>query len=204
MKNCKKCGSKIPPTTNVNGEPKSLTGRSYCLECSPWGESKGYDLRKAGRGYDDEKLITAIKDSFSIRQVLRKLDLVEAGGNYFTIKKKIKELNIDTTHFTGQGHLKGKKNIWVPIIPLEEILVEESTYSNTSKLKKRLLEVGILEKKCYNCNNTTWLGKPIPLELEHKNGNRFDNRKENLTLLCPNCHAFTPTYRRKKCSVSDL
>jgi predicted HNH restriction endonuclease len=47
------------------------------------------------------------------------------------------------------------------------------------------------------CNNTEWNGQPIPLELEHKNGNNQDNSLNNLCLLCPNCHAQTSTYRGK-------
>ena len=53
----------------------------------------------------------------------------------------------------------------------------------------------IFEPECATCGNTTWQGCPVPLELEHRNGNRYDNRIENLELLCPNCHALTPTYR---------
>ena len=79
---------------------------------------------------------------------------------------------------------------------MNEILVENSHYQ-TSKLRKRLIKEGYFEKKCYNCEKTIWLDKNIPLELEHKNGDRTDNRIENLTLLCPNCHAFTPHYRGK-------
>lgn len=195
MKNCKRCNKIIPPTAVVNGKRQSLTGRSYCLECSPWGQLRGYELRKADSGYDDAKLEEAVKSSTSIRQVLKRLGIVEAGGNYFTVKKKIRELNIDVSHFTGKGHLRGKRNTWSPKIPLDEILVKDSTYGSTSKLKARLIREGRFEKKCYCCNNTDWLGVPIPLELEHRNGDRFDNRIENLTLLCPNCHALTPTYR---------
>jgi hypothetical protein len=95
--------------------------------------------------------------------------------------------------------MRGKKNTWHPKLPLEEILIENSSYrGSTSALKRRLINEGLFEKKCYGCGGTEWLGKPIPIELEHKNGDRLDNRIENLTVLCPNCHAFTPTYRRRK------
>jgi ribosomal protein S27AE len=77
---------------------------------------------------------------------------------------------------------------------LEQILVENSDYQ-TNKLRKRLLESGLKEQKCERCGNTEWLEEPIPLELNHKNGVNNDHRFENLELLCPNCHALTPTYR---------
>ena len=65
-----------------------------------------------------------------------------------------------------------------------------------------MIEEGLFERKCYGCGKTHWncdltnyKDELIPLELEHKNGNNKDNRIENLTLLCPNCHAQTGTYR---------
>lgn len=79
---------------------------------------------------------------------------------------------------------------------LEKILVENSTYQSF-KLKNKLLKEGLKECKCEKCNNTEWLGKPIPLELHHINGDRTDNRIENLQILCPNCHAQTDNYRGK-------
>jgi hypothetical protein len=65
------------------------------------------------------------------------------------------------------------------------------------KLKQQLIQAKIFEPKCYKCNNTTWNDRPINLELEHINGNKYDNRLENLTILCPNCHAQTSTYKSK-------
>lgn len=50
---------------------------------------------------------------------------------------------------------------------------------------------------CENCNLSDWLCEPIPLELEHKDGDNRNNVKDNLLLLCPNCHAKTKFYRGK-------
>lgn len=50
---------------------------------------------------------------------------------------------------------------------------------------------------CADCGNHEWLCNPIPLQLDHKNGNADDWRRENLRLLCPNCHALTPTFGAK-------
>lgn len=83
------------------------------------------------------------------------------------------------------------------LIPLAKILVENSTYKS-SKLKRRCIEAGLLEDKCFECGNgPVWNKKPLVLQLDHINGVRSDNRIENLRILCPNCHTQTPTYAAK-------
>lgn len=148
------------------------------------------------RLYTDEQFIEVVANSYSVAQCLNKLNLRPTGGNYKVFHRRVSMLNIDTSHFTGQGHLKNKKHNWSPKIPISDLL-KENTYYQSHKLKLRLIKEGYKEHKCENCNKTEWLGNPIPLELEHKNGINTDNRIENLSLLCPNCHALTNTYRGK-------
>lgn len=81
--------------------------------------------------------------------------------------------------------------------PIEQILVKDSTFISSDKLRKRLLKEQIKEYKCECCNNSLWLNQKIPLELHHINGDKHNNRIENLQLLCPNCHALTDNYRGK-------
>jgi hypothetical protein len=144
--------------------------------------------------YTENQLKDAVKNSVSNRQVLQRLNIIAAGGNYHTLKKAIKFFNIDASHFTGQN-LSGRK---LPNRrkPLEQYLVEGSEIQS-NKLKKYLLEEKIFSPICNSCNLSNWLTKPIALELDHINGNHSDNRLSNLRLLCPNCHAQTPTYRGK-------
>ena len=101
---------------------------------------------------------------------MRKLNLKACGGNYDLVKKTIKRLNLDISHMTGKGWNIGLKFIPNKAQPLSEILVVNSTFVNTYKLKKRLLKEGLKEHKCEICKQTEWLGKPIPLELHHVNG----------------------------------
>lgn len=49
--------------------------------------------------------------------------------------------------------------------------------------------------KCISCDLNEWLGEPIPLEIEHKDGNNSNDKRSNLEARCPNCHALTPTWR---------
>ena len=154
--------------------------------------------------YDEPTLRELVKKSVSMGHLLKMCNVIPAGGNYTTMKRRLMLMNIDTLHWgettlKRQGWLKGKTHNWARKTPLSEILIEKCMWGGSShSLKLRLIKEGIFQRKCYNCELTEWKDHPIPIELEHINGNKFDNRIENLTLNCPNCHALTPTYRRRK------
>jgi 5-methylcytosine-specific restriction endonuclease McrA len=146
------------------------------------------------RKYTEGQLREAVRDSTSLAESLRVLGVAPFGGNYHVLRRAIKHFKVDTSHFTGRSWNKGVKI--GPKQPLQKYLQNELQIQS-HKLKKRLLSEGIFTRTCSSCGNTDWLGQPIPLELDHINGDRADNRLINLRLLCPNCHALTPTYRGK-------
>lgn len=154
-------------------------------------------LRKLGKTYTEEDFRKAVQENYSMASVIRAIGLIPSGANYRTVRALVEKFELDTTHWTGQAHLRGKTHNWSLKIPLEEILVENSVYSSMSSLKKRLLKEGLLEERCYadGCDvKKEWNGKPIILQLEHKNGKNNDHRIDNLCLLCPNCHSQTETF----------
>lgn len=80
-----------------------------------------------------------------------------------------------------------------PPVPLEEVLVAGRPTS-TNNLRRRLIRSGLKAARCEICGITEWQGRPAQLQLDHINGDRCDNRLENLRIVCPNCHAQTETY----------
>jgi 5-methylcytosine-specific restriction endonuclease McrA len=152
-------------------------------------------MRKNRRTWNLEQLREAAAESYSIRSVLIKLRLIPAGGNYDAVKRIILENNIDTSHFTGMGWKKGNNTPTVQKRPLNEIMVRGSNYQSF-KLKLRLFATGLKLPQCEECH---WAkispdGR-LPLELDHINGDKTDNRLENLRVLCSNCHSLKVTHR---------
>jgi hypothetical protein len=149
------------------------------------------------RRYSDDEFRTAVRESISIQQVLHKIGLRNSGGNSTHFKFIANRLGIDYSHFLGSAHLRGKRHNWSKKLPLSQILIEKSAYSNRCNLKRRLIKEGLMKNFCAICSIYQWLEKPIALHLDHINGVCDDNRLENLRLLCPNCHSQTETYGGK-------
>ena len=136
------------------------------------------------RKYTEEDFIAAVKQSKSLAQVLRLLNLKEAGGNFNTIKSKIAKLNLDTSHFTGKLWSKDQR------------VKDWASYKRAKNLRSHLIKQK--SHKCEKCLQSEWLGDNIPLEVHHIDGNRTNNNFDNLQLLCCNCHATTDNWRNKK------
>ena len=155
------------------------------------------------RSWSKIQLKNAVKNSKSYRNALKLLELRPTGGNYDQVKKYIKEYNLSTKHFTGRLWSKGLKLPFKPKISLKDILVKNSNYQSF-KLKKRLFLVKLKEPKCEECNWAKMsVDGRIPLELDHINGDRHDNRLKNLRILCPNCHSLQTTHRGKNTKSSS-
>lgn len=140
------------------------------------------------------------KDCYSYSEVLRRCGRIPSGGNFEILKKKIREYDIDISHFTHRLWNKGKTNKEDNRIATSK-LTDDDVFNTNGKLTRKVIRDYIIrnnsiEYKCAFCGNTGWwLGKQIGLELEHIDGNPINNTLDNLRFLCPNCHATTSTYR---------
>lgn len=143
----------------------------------------------------EEDLRIAVNNSYTLSDVCRTLGRPTNSGNIKTIRTKIIDYGIDFSHFLGRRNISncGK----VHRLNLDEILVENSSYKNTDRLKKRIIKAGLKNNKCEICGITLWNDSPISLQIHHKNGKSNDNRIENIMILCPNCHSQTDNYLSK-------
>lgn len=154
------------------------------------------------RSWTDAQLVEAVRSSTSVRQVIAKLGLIPAGGNYTQVRARMNILGLNGDHFIGKVWNKGR-NYHTSARPLIEDLLVQGGIVQSYKLKKRLYEEGLKTPKCELCGwAKTSIDGRIPLELDHINGDKTDNRIENLRILCPNCHSLQPTHRGRNKKVA--
>ena len=143
-----------------------------------------------------EELEYLVSTSNSFSEILRKQGKAISGASVKVLKQTLAEYNISCEFNTASIQSKEKKS-------LEDILTDNSTYQSF-KLKKRLIEEGVKQDICEICGQEPiWQGQPLALQLDHINGNHYDNRLENLRIVCPNCHTQTETFSNKRSKKSN-
>lgn len=150
-----------------------------------------------------DKLEELIKNSNSVSDIIRHFGLECDGANFRQLYKRAEKENL--THEIEKLKVRSKENHKVWLLEncltkeeFEKFLILESN-KKSAWLKIKLVKFDLLSNKCSECNlEEIWNGKKISLQLDHINGNRHDNRIENLRILCPNCHSQTDTYAGKR------
>lgn len=149
--------------------------------------------------YTKEDIEKAVISSKSWAEVCRKLGVKPMTGSQSYLQKRAKEMGISSSHFTGQGWRKGK---CFPKKKAIDFCKKDSTIPS-HRLKLKLIRDGIKKEECEKCNLSEWMGEKIVLELDHINSDHYDNRLENLQILCPNCHALETRKRREAAGKVD-
>ncbi|MFJ6939439.1 HNH endonuclease signature motif containing protein [Streptomyces sp. NPDC101132] len=178
----------------LGADPKSGT-RYYIRERM---KKLGVDtshFEREGTRWTREVLAEAVAESTNMCEVMRRLGLEVVGGHHTHISRRVKAFGIDTSHFTLPSSAGRPKTRRTP----EALLVRQegphARRAQSGQLKQALTALGVAER-CRMCGTApTWRGRPLPLEVDHIDGDWRNNRPENLRLLCPNCHSTTDTYR---------
>ena len=133
-----------------------------------------------------ELIIKMVTENYSKAAIAKVLNCKST-----TLNSYLKKMGIVYNGNIGSSNVKRRQ-----YIPVEELLNKNSTISSY-RLKQKLIKENMIEVVCSCCKLTEWMGKPIPLELDHIDGDNTNNEFTNLRMLCPNCHAQTETYRGK-------
>ncbi|MFF5131293.1 HNH endonuclease signature motif containing protein [Streptomyces syringium] len=140
----------------------------------------------------------AVAESVSLAGVLRLLGRTDNGASRSLVKRSIAAYSISTSHLVGQGHQRGRpsRNRRTAADILRQ-LAPGASRTSTALLRRALDDIA-MPRVCSACGiGETWQGKRLVLEIDHINGDRLDNRADNLRYLCPSCHSQTRTFSNR-------
>ena len=192
---CDKCGNEFSRYVKINGKRHHLSSsRKYCINCKPLGTCRKSKIEL----FTKEELQKIIDNSNTYIEVLSKCGLSNNSNNYNTLNKIIKELEIDLTKINKnrKKYQDRKRTIYTNDNIYEKFLLGE-VKGKPSKLLNLMVDFNIKTYTCEICGINKWQNKDIRLELHHIDGNRQNNKIENLQILCPNCHSQTDNFRFK-------
>ncbi|MEU6935505.1 HNH endonuclease signature motif containing protein [Streptomyces rubiginosohelvolus] len=179
--------------TKLGVNPKSPTRRYVRDRMRKMGIATQHFEREGAR-WTKEVLQAAVASSTTMCEVLRHLGVEVVGGQHTHISRRVKALGIDTSHFSAPVRSRDVRRRRP-----EDLLVDQSQTLERripgERLKRAMIALGAPER-CSLCGTgRMWRDRPLPLEVDHIDGNWRNNRPQNLQLLCPNCHSTTDTYR---------
>ncbi|MET7795275.1 HNH endonuclease signature motif containing protein [Streptomyces decoyicus] len=152
---------------------------------------------REGARWTKEILEAAVAESTSMYEVLRRLGLDPVGGHHTHISRRVRAFGIDISHFSRRsrsGPSARRKRTPAELLRKQDD-ADGSRRIHSDRLKRALLVLGTPERCALCGTEPSWRGHPLPLEVDHIDGNWRDNRPQNVRLLCPNCHSATDTYR---------
>ena len=139
------------------------------------------------RNFTRQEIEQFVQESYSYAALADKLGYNNRAGSYLkSMKSMIEELDLDVSHFKGQGWKNDN--------------FDYDRFRNGIAIKSSHAVYALIFIRghcCEQCGTEQWLGNPIPLEVHHIDGDSLNNEMDNLKLLCPNCHALTDNYRGK-------
>lgn len=138
-------------------------------------------------------VLQSISDCSSVDMAIERLGLKKHGGHK-ELRRKIKEVLISSGSYKGQAHRKGRPYLRVSD---EDFFCKTTLKRSSTAVRDALFKRGYKEKKCESCGGVEWLGGKMPLEVHHIDGDKQNNEIVNLSILCPNCHTLTDTYKIK-------
>lgn len=148
-----------------------------------------------------EEIEAVVGECLSYRELTIRLGRKPVGGNIVQMRERCVRFNIDTSHFKGKRKAEGTRSSRRKTA--SEVLVlrtEQDGREDTARLNRALLEIGT-PYVCSVCGLTEWMGKPLTLDIDHIDGHYWNNQRENLRFICPNCHRQTPTYGSKNIAL---